>query len=60
MYLPLDWLKNKDNENEIRRLITDHGGCLQFGDSSDKIETRLKELGENKILEEFKKGTFAM
>lgn len=60
MYLPLDWLKNKDNEKEVRNLITDSGGCLQFGDNSEKIEKRLKELNEVKILEEFKKGTFAM
>lgn len=58
MYIPKEWLKNPNNEKEIRTIIAKYGGCFQFEDYSSKIETRLKELGEDKILEELKKGTF--
>lgn len=59
MYVPMDWLKNTENEEEVRILITEYIGCFQFEGDSEKIETRLKELGEDKILQELKKGTFA-
>lgn len=62
MYIPLDWFKNAENENEIRDLLREQGGCFRFDEDSDskKIESRLKELGEDKIFEEWKKGTFAI
>lgn len=60
MYIPLDWLKDSKNEKEIRSLLSEHSGCLQFNGDSEKIENRLKELGEDKILEKWKNGVFAM
>lgn len=60
MYIPSDWIKNKDNEYEIRNLIRECVSCFHFDDMSAKIENRLKEIGEDIILEELKKGTFAM
>lgn len=60
MYIPDNWIKNKNNESEIRTLISDYVGCFKFNDTLVDIENRLKELDENIILEEFKKGTFAM
>jgi hypothetical protein len=59
MYIPMDWLKDKKNEKEIRSLLSETS-CLQFEGDEEKIESRLKELGEHKILEELKKGTFAV
>ena len=60
MYIPSDWIKNKNNESEIRNLISDYVGCFKFDATSDKVESRLKELDEDIILKELKKGTFAM
>lgn len=66
MYLPLEWLQDKGNEKEVCELLgTFFGqGCLWFPGEREKavekIESRLKELGEDKILEEWERGTFAM
>lgn len=60
MYIPIEWFKNPKNEKEIRSLIAEHSGCFRFEGNSEKIEKRLKELGEDKILEEWKNGVFAM
>jgi len=60
MYIPDSWIKNKNNEPEIRDLISEHTGCFQFNDTLADIENRLKELGEDIIIKELKKGTFAM
>lgn len=60
MYIPDNWIKNKNNESEIRTLISDYVGCFKFDDTLFNIENRLKELDENIILKELKKGTFAM
>lgn len=66
MYLPLGWLQDERNEKEVRELLgefSDHG-CLWFPGERERtmeeIESRLKELGETKILEELGKGTFSM
>lgn len=66
MYLPLEWLHDGGNEKEIRELLGnffDHG-CLWFPGEREKsmeeIESRLKELGETRILEEWRRGIFAM
>ena len=58
--IPNSWIKDRQNEDEIRTLISESLGCIKLKDSSQKVEDRLKELGEVKILEEFKKGTFAV
>ena len=60
VYIPNGWIKDRKNEDEIRTLISESLGCIKLKDSSQKVEERLKELGEIKILEEFKKGTFAV
>lgn len=60
MYIPIEWLNNPENEKEVRTLIEECTGCFHFDYEGDlaRVESRLKELGENKILEELKKGTF--
>lgn len=58
MYIPMEWLNNPENEKEVRTLIEENIGCFRFEDDSGRVEARLQELGENKILEELKKGTF--
>ena len=60
IYIPSDWIKDGKNEGEIRTLISESLGCIKLEESSQKVEDRLRELGEIKILEEFKKGTFAV
>ena len=60
IYIPNDWIKDRENEDEIRTLISESLECIKLNGSSQKAEDRLKELGEIKILEEFKKGTFAV
>lgn len=60
IYIPNDWIKDRENEDEIRKLISESLECIKLNGSSQKAEDRLKELGEIKILEEFKKGTFAV
>jgi hypothetical protein len=41
-------------------LISKNLGCIKLNESSQKVEDRLRELVELKILEEFRKGTFAI
>ena len=60
IYIPNDWINDRKNEEEIRMLISESLGCIKFDESSQKVEERLKDIGELKILEEFKKGTFAV
>lgn len=59
MYIPMEWLRKTENETEVRTLLSNVGGCLRFADDIMKLELRLQELGEDKILQELKKGTFA-
>lgn len=58
-YIPDGWIKDKKNEDEVRRLIVICIADLKFGDEAERAEARLKELGEDTILRELKKGTFA-
>ena len=60
IYIPSDWIKDRKNEDEIRMLISESIGCIKLNKSSQKVEDRLRELGELKILEEFNKGMFAI
>ena len=60
IYIPGDWIKDRKNEDEIRTLISENLGCIKLNESSQKVEDRLRELVELKILEEFRKGTFAI
>lgn len=60
IYIPSDWIKDRKNEDEIRMLISESIGCIKLNKSSQKVEDRLRELGELKILEEFRMGTFAI
>ena len=60
IYIPNDWINDRKNEEEIRMLISESVGCIKFDENSQKVEERLKDIGELKILEEFKKGTFAI
>ncbi|MDU4642126.1 MAG: hypothetical protein E6Y23_05260 [Negativicoccus massiliensis] len=58
-YIPDGWIKDKKNEDEVRRLIAICIADLKFGDEAERAEARLKELGEDTILKELEKGTFA-
>ena len=60
IYIPSNWIKDRKNEEKIRMLISENLGCIKFNESSQKVEDRLRELGELKILEEFRKGTFVI
>lgn len=62
MYIPDNWIKNKNNEPEIRNLISECVGGLHFkyDDTLVEVEKRLQELDEDIILQELKKGSFAM
>jgi hypothetical protein len=60
IYISGDWIKDGKNEDEIRTLISENLGCIKLSERPQKVEDRLRELGELKILEEFKKGTFAI
>ena len=60
IYIPSDWIRDRKNEDEIRMLISESLGCIKLNESFQKVEDRLRELGELKILEEFRKGTFAI
>lgn len=61
IYIPEEWIKDPKNEKEIISLLEENSGCLRFDHEAEdeKTAVRLKELGEEKILEEFQKGTFA-
>lgn len=58
-YIPDGWIKDKRNEDEVRRLISCCIACLKFGNEEEMAKARLKELGEDIILRELEKGTFA-
>lgn len=60
IYIPNDWINDRKNEEEIRTLISESLGCIKFNESYQNVEDRLRDIGELKILEEFKKGTFAI
>lgn len=60
IYIPNDWINDRKNEEEIRMLISESLGCIKFNESYQNVEDRLRDIGELKILEEFKKGTFAI
>lgn len=60
IYIPNDWINDRKNEEEIRTLISESLGCIKFNESYKNVEDRLRDIGELKILEEFKKGTFAI
>jgi|GEM_PF-977093 len=64
IYIPDEWLKNKENEEEVRRLLCSVIGCFKFSSTKDKNEAavfaRLKELGEEKILQEWENGSFSL
>lgn len=61
IYIPEEWIKDPKNEKEIISLLEENSGCLRFDCEAEDEKTamRLMELGEDKILEEFQKGTFA-
>ncbi|MDO5016221.1 MAG: hypothetical protein Q4E09_04360 [Eubacteriales bacterium] len=63
IYIPRDWLNNKENEPEVRELISTVLGCFNFSASKNDneafVKARLKELGEEKILQELSNGSFA-
>lgn len=61
IYIPEEWIRDLQNEKEIYEMLEEGSGCLRIDrDTEDKkIASRLKELGEDKILEEFQKGSFA-
>ncbi|MBS5890654.1 MAG: hypothetical protein KIB45_06190 [Negativicoccus succinicivorans] len=58
-YIPDGWIKDKKNEDEVRRLLACCLAGLRFGDEAERAEARLKELGEDIIIRELEKGTFA-
>lgn len=58
-YIPDGWIKDKRNEDEVRRLISCCIAGLKFGNEKEMAKARLKELGEDTILKELEKGTFA-
>ena len=60
IYTHSDWIKDRKNEDEIRTPTSESLGCIKLNESSQKVEDRLRELGELKILEEFRKGTFVI
>lgn len=63
IYIPENWLNNEKNESEVRELLSSVLGCFNFSASKSKnvafVKTRLKELGEEKILQELNNSSFA-
>ena len=46
-YIPDGWIKDKRNEDEVRRLISCCIAGLKFGNEKEMAKARLKELGES-------------
>lgn len=63
IYIPKDWFNNEENEAEVRELLSSVLACFKFSEYKNDNEVfvvaRLKELGEDKILQELSSGTFA-
>lgn len=60
IYLPHDWLNDPKNEARIRELL-DSPGDIGFESDFRKpqeIESELEALGEDKILDAYRKGLF--
>ena len=61
IYIPDEWIKHKENEEKIGLLLSKATFCIKtksYENELLQIEEDLKRLDEEKILEEFKKGTF--
>lgn len=61
IYIPDEWIKHKENEEKIGLLLSKATFCIKtksYEKELLQIEEDLKRLDEEKILEEFKKGTF--
>lgn len=61
IYIPDEWINNKENESEIRNILADIISCIKTVDYKDKLDRakkRLKEMGEDIILEKLKDGVF--
>ena len=61
IYIPDEWMKDLKNKDEIYDLLEEHTGCIRIDpEGEDKmIEARLIEMKENKVLEEFRKGSLS-
>lgn len=60
-YLPDEWIKQKENEAEIEKILAEITCCIKTVDYKDKLDQakkRLKDMGEDAILKKFKDGVF--
>lgn len=61
IYLNTKWLKNKDNEDKVYKILSKLD--IDFGEENideltEKVKDELLLIGETKIIEEINKGSF--
>jgi hypothetical protein len=61
IYLNTKWLKNKDNEDKVYKILSKLD--IDFGEENideltEKVKDELILIGETKIIEEISKGSF--
>ena len=61
IYLNTIWLKNKDNEDKVYKILSKLD--IDFGEENideltEKVKDELLLIGETKIIEEINKGSF--
>lgn len=60
LYIPNDWLKNKDNQEKVHEILSRHLYTDLVLDTDDELSTmfgELEALGEPIIIEKVKDGT---
>lgn len=61
IYIPDEWIRNKENEETIRDILDGIGTCIKTTDYKKDLseaKKKLKKIGEDIILEKLKEGIF--
>lgn len=60
VYIPSDWIVNKENEDKIHKLIDSLSDDLKLEgkDKEEDVIKELEELGEIKIIQKLKSNAF--
>ena len=60
-YIPIDWIKNKDNELKIHEILNENLYTdLNLDDNVKNAIEELKDIGETTIIEKLKYGTIVI
>lgn len=55
MYVPIQWLNDKNNEKEVHKIL-DNVSDVRTNTVDKEIEERLKKIGENRLAKKWYSG----